>query len=475
MALTKASYSMISGAVFNVLDYGAVGDNTNDDTSAIQAAIDAAAVNGGTVFIPAGTYKCTATLIMAKFVYIKGAGIRATTLLWNTTGAGIKMTSPINTSTPVNTGVYDIHLLNTNVLNTDGGYVDVCGTYVYLERVRVGGFKYGIIFDQSELADINLCELQQQITGGIWLVNGPDYTPGSASQFTNRISITRCQFNQPPTGYCIIDDGGYVHAFNANNFNGGLTHIRNAGQINVSITNSEFEGAASTSMVWTNTTLKTASSVGQSVGILVENNLIIPVGGQFCIDMANGTPLNVTGNYFGNSSVAKINGLTNVFTYIDIGNVSGGGTYTSGSPSQQFRAIDNGTFTPVLTFSTPGNLAVTYSTQIGKYTVNQNRVFYDILILTSAFTFTTASGNMRVTGLPYSCSSTSNYNPPAAMLFQGITKAGYTQFAAAPIFGTSFIEFSASGTGVSISGVTAADVPTGGTVYLALSGSYNIT
>jgi hypothetical protein len=474
MSLTKASYSMISGAVFNVLDYGAVGDNINDDTVAIQTAINAAAVNGGTVFIPAGTYKCTSTLTMAKFVYIKGAGIRATSLRWNTTGAGIKMTSPINTSTPVNTGVYDIDLRNTNASNTDGGYVDVCGTYVYLERVRVIGFKYGIIFDQSELADINLCELQQQITAGVWLVNGADYTVGANTDFTNRISIKSCQFNQPATGYCIIDDGGYAHTFDANNFNGGLTHIRNAGQLNINISNSEFESAASTSMVWTNTTFNTGNAVGQSVSILVQNNLIIPVAGQYCIDMVNGSPLNVTGNYFGNSSVAKINGLTNVFTYIDIGNFSGGGPYSSGTSANPFIAINNGTFTPVLTFLTPGDLAVTYSTQIGKYTVNQNRVFYDIVIATSSFTHTTASGDLRISGLPFASSSISNYFPPTAILFQGITKAGYTQFVAQPDYGQTFLLFSAAGSGASISAVSTADVPTGGTVYIAVSGSYSL-
>lgn len=61
MSLTKVTYSMISGAVANVLDFGAVGDGVTDDTAAIQAAIDS--VNQlGTVFFPAGTYKITDTL-----------------------------------------------------------------------------------------------------------------------------------------------------------------------------------------------------------------------------------------------------------------------------------------------------------------------------------------------------------------------------------------------------------------------------
>lgn len=57
MSLTKVSYSMINGAPFNVLDFGAVGDGVADDTAAIQAAVDAA--NGDYVFFPNGTYRIT--------------------------------------------------------------------------------------------------------------------------------------------------------------------------------------------------------------------------------------------------------------------------------------------------------------------------------------------------------------------------------------------------------------------------------
>lgn len=55
MSLTKVSFSMIVGAVANVLDYGAKGDGVTDDTAAIQLAIN----SGKRVYFPAGTYILT--------------------------------------------------------------------------------------------------------------------------------------------------------------------------------------------------------------------------------------------------------------------------------------------------------------------------------------------------------------------------------------------------------------------------------
>lgn len=56
MALTKVSYSMITGAPINVLDYGATGDGITDDTDAILDAIAAMPSVGSALFFPAGTY-----------------------------------------------------------------------------------------------------------------------------------------------------------------------------------------------------------------------------------------------------------------------------------------------------------------------------------------------------------------------------------------------------------------------------------
>jgi len=58
MSLTKATYSMVNGAPFNIVDYGALESASGaTNTAAIQAAIDAAdAAGGGVVYVPYGIY-----------------------------------------------------------------------------------------------------------------------------------------------------------------------------------------------------------------------------------------------------------------------------------------------------------------------------------------------------------------------------------------------------------------------------------
>lgn len=86
MSLTKATFSMISGAVVNALDFGADNTGADDATAAIQAAIDsfgagtAFAVNtGGTVFLPKGIYKIT-NLTLKNGISLIGEGKQLTIL-----------------------------------------------------------------------------------------------------------------------------------------------------------------------------------------------------------------------------------------------------------------------------------------------------------------------------------------------------------------------------------------------------------
>lgn len=69
----------VTGMLFNVKDpaYGAVGDNVSNDAAAIGAAITAAATNGGIVFFPPGTYRCTTSLTLSPKVSMLGCGPNA--------------------------------------------------------------------------------------------------------------------------------------------------------------------------------------------------------------------------------------------------------------------------------------------------------------------------------------------------------------------------------------------------------------
>ena len=71
MSLTKVSYSMITGAPANVKDFGAVGDGTNNDRTAIQAAFDSGAKQ---VYFPSGTYYLGSTATAIKFIDLSALG-----------------------------------------------------------------------------------------------------------------------------------------------------------------------------------------------------------------------------------------------------------------------------------------------------------------------------------------------------------------------------------------------------------------
>jgi hypothetical protein len=145
----------------------------------------------------------------------------------------------------------------------------------------------------------------------------------------------------------------------------------------------------------------------------------------------------------------------------------------SKSNANTLDAYAEGSWTPTITFATAGDLAVTYATQIGRYTRIGNRVFYSIQITTSAFTHTTASGAFRVNNLPFTSKATSGASV-AACAFRGYTKANYTMVVASAIGGTTNLQFIASGSGQSTATLASGDIPTGGTIDINISGHFEV-
>jgi hypothetical protein len=77
---TRKQVRLTQPGYFNVFSYGALGNGIADDKAAIQAALDAAGLVGGTVLFPAGVYNVSSRLSLddAKGVTLRGLGGRAT-------------------------------------------------------------------------------------------------------------------------------------------------------------------------------------------------------------------------------------------------------------------------------------------------------------------------------------------------------------------------------------------------------------
>lgn len=146
-------------------------------------------------------------------------------------------------------------------------------------------------------------------------------------------------------------------------------------------------------------------------------------------------------------------------------------------PSADANTLDDyeeGTWTPNFTFVTPGNLTKVFSFQQGFYTKIGRMVNFSFGLVTSTFTHTTASGNLSITGLPFATLNNSNYRSYTSLLFQGVTKANYTQLIGTHLGNSTELLVQASGSAQTVVTLTPADTPTGGTLVLAGTGTYAV-
>lgn len=135
--------------------------------------------------------------------------------------------------------------------------------------------------------------------------------------------------------------------------------------------------------------------------------------------------------------------------------------------------ITNSTWTPTVTFETPGDLAVNYSIRVGTYNKTGNLYTLFFSILTSSFTHSTANGLLQITGIPaasVAAGSTLYYTGSAAI--SGMTLADYTQFTPVILAGTSIINVVATAQGQNESSLGSGSVPSGATLLIRGSISY---
>ena len=153
---------------FNVFSFGATGDGSTDDSTAIQAALTACkTAGGGMVLIPPGTYLCSAGLLIdSSKIQIRGAGA-ATVLQFTHAGNGLYTddSKALNYIT-----IRDLRIETTNAAAGVGIYADqttFSSSVWLLDNVHIGISGAGE-WDQC----IYLKKVQSSTMNSVWLMPG---------------------------------------------------------------------------------------------------------------------------------------------------------------------------------------------------------------------------------------------------------------------------------------------------------------
>ena len=184
----KVSAEQTSNAVFNVKDYGALGDGSKNDTKSIQAAVNAAqaTVSGGRVYFPPGIYYTDTTISITgvgvvlemadagSYVKYSGSGyaiafglpgaaqlhncglILTSVVCTNSAGSAIYAKSPYGFF--IDHGYFENGLrgasgtgvtIDTGQTSRKTGYY---ATHNVINHIRCNGFLKGIVFKGGSLA-----------------------------------------------------------------------------------------------------------------------------------------------------------------------------------------------------------------------------------------------------------------------------------------------------------------------------------
>lgn len=133
--------------------------------------------------------------------------------------------------------------------------------------------------------------------------------------------------------------------------------------------------------------------------------------------------------------------------------------------------VTRGTWTPAVTFATPGDLSVTYhGDNDGVYTLIDRICHIQFLLRTATFTHTSASGDINITGLPFPAHATRS--SVGTLYASGWTDANADVLVARVKAGTSLIDLRASQSGGAFYDQGVTEWPTGATVILVANIAY---
>jgi len=338
MSLTKVSFSMIEGAVTNVLNFGAVGDGVTDDSAAIQAAINYTYTKpnnvggfqlGGVVFFPKGRYLVKSTINLPIGITIKGepSGLAATN---NITGFSSGSQIQVSTTLAANAeGFCPAFTLSNGgpitiqdiAINGTLGVTQSCALYVGNGSASVPGLSQGhfsnlrLVGFNSVFAGAKFFDCTFYDCGFESNVYGFRFTTG-AFQAVNDLKFVGCIFFGGTSALMQIDVGALVTGVvmtgcifqddvgvNMNGFNvlGTLNHV--------SITGCYFKGASGSSV------FSLLSSTASLTDITFNGNTLLETELASLNNFSTGVQvyyLNFTGNDFRNSNFTAVYSVNNV-------------------------------------------------------------------------------------------------------------------------------------------------------------------
>lgn len=106
-----------------------------------------------------------------------------------------------------------------------------------------------------------------------------------------------------------------------------------------------------------------------------------------------------------------------------VGQIKFPATQNASADANTLDDYEEGPWTPVATFTTPGNLVVAYAVQNGSYEKIGRQVRVSGQITTTTFTHTTASGSFKITGLPFPSANAAPDSWQGAINFSNIATA----------------------------------------------------
>lgn len=374
MALTKAHNRMIKGAVVNVLDYGAVGDGVTDDTVAIQAAINAAeggkGGTGATVFFPEGNYLCGDLAVAYTGQQLIGESKYGTWLTAKSGASTVIKVGDVDLTVPYGNAARYTHRRHIVIDNFTIDYTNLA------EDTENAAIKMEASYGNS-LRNIEIYATDERLKTSWAMYFGEGcYVTDVQNVTARRVKIYSPTANAPTTLTFINLDSAYVDINTAL----GITFLQPVIQSRVSNDYGTYRIKA------------------------VNCTTLTVIGGDFEDDNASNYMYyldNIT------DSVVSMGNATAPFQggYVVYGPTGvTGKSFLQDHKTKGFEYLE-GTWTPVLEWSTPGTSTIVPNSANGYYVKVGNIVHCTFNFDNATFTNGTATGYLKLTGLPFTAAN----------------------------------------------------------------------